>query len=499
VANRPTRGTGLTGTRRSSRLGDAFGRVDSVLGDAVERWVRAHHRRRLRRVGWESALDAAAAFEAPHAFPARDGNRVEVMIDGAVALPRIAAAIRAAEDSVWLAGWFFSPAFELTRGDDRVVLSELLRETAARGVDVRLLAWAGAPVPLFRPGRGQVEAAMAALVGGSRLRVATDRHERPMHCHHEKLVIVDGQRAFVGGIDLTDRSGDRFDSGHHPIRAASGWHDATMLAEGPVVRDVGAHFAMRWFEVTGERLVVGAPGEHAGALTVQVARTVPEGIYDTVPRGDFSIVEAYVGALRAARSLVYLENQFLWSSEIVEILADKLRNPPSDEFRMVVVLPAHPSTGADDTRGQLGVLSAADVDRRLLACTLVARGSGAAEAVYVHAKIGIVDDRWLTLGSANLNEHSLFNDTEVNLVIDDPALATATRHRLWAEHLELPLHAVAADPAKLVDESWRPTASQQLARRQAGAPLTHRLLLLPGVSRRSRRLLGPIQSLLVDG
>jgi len=63
----------------------------------------------------------------------------------------------------------------------------------------------------------------------------------------------------------------------------------------------------------------------------------------------------------------------------------------------------------------------------------------------------------------------------------------------------LALDAVVADPAKLVDESCRPTSSQQLAGRQAGAPLTHRLLFLPGVSRRSRRLLGPIQSLLVDG
>lgn len=206
---------------------------------------------------------------------------------------------------------------------------------------------------------------------------------------------------------------------------------------------------MRWFEVTGERLVVGAPGEHAGDLTVQVARTVPERIYDTVPRGDFSILEAYVGALRAARSLVYLENQFLWSSEIVEILADKLRNPPSDEFRMVVVLPAHPSTGADDTRGQLAVLSAADVDRRLLACTLVARGSGAAEAVYVHAKIGIVDDRWLTLGSANLNEHSLFNDTEVNLVIDDPALV------VWLGSLRTYQAARAWRVSVLVRSLWR--------------------------------------------
>jgi phosphatidylserine/phosphatidylglycerophosphate/cardiolipin synthase-like enzyme len=55
----------------------------------------------------------------------------------------------------------------------------------------------------------------------------------------------------------------------------------------------------------------------------------------------------------------------------------------------------------------------------------------------VHAKIGIVDDAWLTLGSANLNEHSLFNDTEMNVVTHDTALARQTRLRLWAEHLEL--------------------------------------------------------------
>ena len=135
-----------------SRFADTLGRVDSVLGDAVERSVRGHHRRRLRRVGWEGALDAPAAYIAPHAFPPRLANRVEVLVDGAVALPRIAAAIRAAECSVDLAGWFFSPDFELTRGHDRLQLSELLRETADRGVEVRLLAWAGAPLPLFGPG-----------------------------------------------------------------------------------------------------------------------------------------------------------------------------------------------------------------------------------------------------------------------------------------------------------------------------------------------------------
>ena len=60
---------------------------------------------------------------------------------------------------------------------------------------------------------------------------------------------------------------------------------------------------------------------------------------------------------------------------------------------------------------------------RFLACTIYASSAGATAApVYVHAKIGIVDDEWFTLGSANLNDHSLFNDTEVNVVTRDPAL-----------------------------------------------------------------------------
>ncbi len=206
----------MSGARRPSGVARALGRVDAAVGDAVERAVRVHHRRRLRRVGWLPALDAPASFVAPHAFSPREGNCVEVLVDGAAALPRIAAAIRAAEHSVDLAGWFFSPDFELTRGPERRALSGLLRETAGRGVEVRLLAWAGAPLPLFRPGRRQVENVMAELSDGARLRLATDRRERPMHCHHEKLVIVDGRQAFVGGIDLTDLDGDRFDSGSHP-------------------------------------------------------------------------------------------------------------------------------------------------------------------------------------------------------------------------------------------------------------------------------------------
>jgi phosphatidylserine/phosphatidylglycerophosphate/cardiolipin synthase-like enzyme len=117
----------------------------------------------------------------------------------------------------------------------------------------------------------------------------------------------------------------------------------------------------------------------------------------------------------------------------------------------------------------------------------------------VHAKVGIVDDRWLTIGSANLNDHSLLNDTELNIVTRDAALARATRLALWAEHLESTPSQVDGDPVTVVDHQWRPIAEDQLDRRRRGLPATHRLMRLDHVSRRSARLLGPLQGLFVDG
>jgi phosphatidylserine/phosphatidylglycerophosphate/cardiolipin synthase-like enzyme len=167
---------------------------------------------------------------------------------------------------------------------------------------------------------------------------------------------------------------------------------------------------------------------------------------------------------------------------------------------MVLLLPSKPNSGADDTRGMLGQLVEADEDRgHLLACTLYARSGNLREPVYIHAKVAVVDDEWLTLGSANLNEHSLFNDTEMNVVSHDPDLARETRRRLFAEHLELPIDDVPVDSTEAIDGLWKPISKEQLELRDAGKPLTHRLVRLPHVSRRSSRALGPISGLLVDG
>jgi phosphatidylserine/phosphatidylglycerophosphate/cardiolipin synthase-like enzyme len=256
---------------------------------------------------------------------------------------------------------------------------------------------------------------------------------------------------------------------------------------------------MRWQAITGETLPPVVAPLPMGDVELQVVRTVPDGMYPQRPRGDFRILESYLRGLRAARRFIYLENQFLWSPEILAVLREKLARPPTPDFRLLLVLPAKPDTGGDDTRGQLGTLVQADGDGgRLLACTLYAIGGEKDWPIYVHAKVGIVDDSWMTIGSANLNEHSLFNDTEMNLVTHDARLARQTRLRLWAEHLQRPVDELTGDPAGVIDRLWKPIAHEQGERHKRGERATHRLSTLPGVSRRSRLLLGPLQGLVLD-
>src|SRR4051794_36622244 len=482
---------------------DVLSLADRGVGNAIERLTKAHHARRLGRLGnrEQRTPPQDGALWAAGEPPPRAGNAFDVLIDGVAYFAALEAAIRGARRSILVAGWCITPHFALVRDEPPVVLRELLRD-ASESVEVRVLLWAGAPVPLFSPKRSVVRDARDELVRGTRIKAALDSHERPMHCHHEKVVVIDDELAFVGGIDLTNLGGDRYDTPEHPARGRLGWHDVASRIRGPAVADVARHLAQRWEAVTGERLPARAAeaAEPAGDVELQIVRTVPEKLYDFAPQGDFRILEAYLRALRSAERLVYLENQFLWAPEVVDVLAAKLRRPPSEEFRVVVMLPAKPNNGADDTRGQLSLLADADRDgRRFLATTLQSRSGATRDPLYVHAKVGVVDDRWLTLGSANLNAHSFFNDSEVNVVTCDPALARDTRLRLWASHLERDREEVAGEPSAVVDELWRPIAVEQRERRERGDPPTHGLMELQPSSRRAARLLGPLQALVVDG
>ena len=477
-------------------------RLDDLVGESLERALRAHHVRRLRRYGSAQAVDpVAGGWAGTAAFAPRPGCRVEVLADGSEALPRIADEIRSARSHVHLAGWHFDPSFQLEEGGPG--LRELLADAAER-VTVRVLAWAGAPLPLFHPARREVRQACDDLAGGTRILMALDSRERPFHCHHEKLVVVDDEVAFVGGIDLTDFGGNRLDSSEHPRRGGLGWHDSAVRLQGPIVADVARHFLMRWRAIAGDSArEPERPSAVADGVEAQLVRTVPARLYGPCHDGEWSILESYLRALRSAERLVYLESQFLWSPEITSVLADKLRRPPSDDFRVIAVLPARPNNGADDSRGQVGLLIDADTDSgddttRFLACTLFQPGPEG-HPVYVHSKAAVIDDAWLTVGSANLNEHSLFNDTEVNVVVRDEALAREARLRLWEEHLERPRGDIEGDPARVFDELWKPLAEERFERRRRDGWADGKLTLLPHVSRRTEALWGPLNGLVVDG
>ena len=302
--------------------------------------------------------------------------------------------------------------------------------------------------------------------------MALDAKERPFHCHHEKLVVVDDETAFVGGIDLTALAGDRLDSDDHPRRDGLGWHDSAVRLEGPIVADVAQHFLMRW-RATAENGNAPEPSEPApldDGIEAQFVRTVPERLYDPCRHGEWSILESYLRAMRAAERFVYLESQFLWSPEVCFVLAEKLRRPPSDDFRVIALLPARPNNGADDSRGQVGLQIHADKEAgedtpSLPRLHALPAGPGG-NPVYVHSKAAVIDDTWVTIGSANLNEHSLFNDTEANVIVRDPAFAREVRLRLWEEHLERPREEIDGDPARVFDELWLPLAKQRLEQRR---------------------------------
>ena len=476
-------------------------RADRVLGGGLERLISGHHRRRMAKIGHSSSLTPSpnSALWAQGDPAPRRGNSLDVLIDGERALAEIAAAVEGARSHIHIAGWHITPHFALRQDRSEIRLRELLADLAER-VEVRVLLWAGPPLPVFHPHRSDVRAVREELMRGTKIRCVLDARERTMHCHHEKLVIVDDAVAFVGGIDLTSLGGDRCDGSAHRAQGRLGWHDVATKLHGPAVADVADHFRQRWQEVSGEQLPPPAATTSDGEVEVQVVRTLPERTYRFAPMGDFRILETYLRALRSAERLIYIENQFLWSTEIAAVLSEKLRNPPSEDFRIVLLLPARPNNGADTTRGQLGLLLEADGGRGgLLATTVHAVTGEWTDPVYVHAKVAIVDDRWLTIGSANLNEHSLFNDTEMNVVTCDPEIVRQTRLELWAEHLEHAVDEVAGEPHAVVDGLWKPIAEEQLGRHGRGAPLTHRLMRLPAVSRRTERLNGPMRGLLVDG
>ncbi len=379
-------------------------------------------------------------------------HRFAVLMENAAYFDALSSALNKAQRSIVLLGWQFDPRTRLDpqsrAGDRQAEIGHQLRllVKSRPELDVRLLIWKSplliAASQGFYPHRAQ---------GWFRKRMVEFRLDQPGPigaCHHQKVVIIDDAVAFCGGGDV---STDRWDSSEHldddPRRCmpsgvfSAPRHETMCVMDGPAALALGDLARERWFRATWERTIPDAV-EHdpwPDGVSVDLIDT-PVAIARTEPkyggRGEVRENEAlHLDAIRQAKRLIYLENQYFTSPVIAAALAERLAEPDGPEI-VLVSTAGSPSwfdqMTMDTARSEvLYRLESADKHNRFFAFAPLTRNG---ERIIIHAKVSIIDDRLLRVGSTNLNNRSMGLDTECDVAaepIDDAGreAVKAFRHR----------------------------------------------------------------------
>jgi phosphatidylserine/phosphatidylglycerophosphate/cardiolipin synthase-like enzyme len=414
------------------------------------------------------------------------GNLCEPLLHGSTYFDRLVDAVRAlnAGDHLFFTDWRGDPDEKLRDGGPTV--AELFTDAVRRGVCVRGLVWRSHMDRLSL--NKEANRALDAEIEHGGGEVILDQRIRRMGSHHQKLVVLRNDEdqskdvAFVGGIDLC--YGRRDDADHRgdpqplPMAHAYGpnppWHDVQLQIRGPAVHAIDTVFRERWNDPNSPdqdnpiayvrdrfrhaRLHADPlppqlpPPPACGPHYVQNLRTYPAiwPPYDFAPEGERSIARGYSKAVKRARRLIYLEDQYMWSADIARLFADALEAHP--DLHLVVVVPRIPDQeGAMAEQPEyVGRWQAIEMCRR------AGRGrvhvfdveNHAGTPVYVHAKVCVVDDIWASVGSDNFNRRSWTHDSELSsTVLDttrdpreprDPA-GTGEGARMFARDLRLAL------------------------------------------------------------
>ncbi|GLY23908.1 phospholipase D-like domain-containing protein [Micromonospora sp. NBRC 101691] len=422
------------------------------------------------------------------------GNLAEPLIHGATYFDRLVDEVEALEegDHLFFTDWRGDPD-ERMRPDGPTV-AQLFAQAAQRGVVVKGLVWRShLDVLAYSEEENRSLSETISAAGGE---VLLDQRVRRGGSHHQKLVVLrhpgrpERDVAFVGGIDLCHSRRD--DAAHHgdPQAVAMSprygprppWHDVQLAVRGPVVGALDTVFRERWTDpmpldsenplaylrdrlrradLRPDPLPVQPPDPApCGPHHVQVLRTYPavRPRYSFAPDGERTVARGYTKAVRRARRLIYLEDQYLWSREIAELFADALRNNP--DLHLIAVVPRFP-----DVDGRLALPpNTVGREQALSLCQEAAADrvhvfdveNHDGDPVYVHAKVCVVDDVWASVGSDNFNRRSWTHDSELSCAVldatrderapTDPAgLGDGARHfarelrlRLLREHLDRP-------------------------------------------------------------
>ena len=385
------------------------------------------------------------------------GNRCVPLVHGSEYFDRLVEAVEALDegDHLFFTDWRGDPDEQLRPGGPTV--AQLFTEAVRRGVTVRGLVWRS---HMDRASFSKEEnRALDREIEHGGGEVILDQRVRRFGSHHQKMVVLrhdqDATRdvAFVGGIDLCH--GRRDDAEHRgdpqslPMAAAYGptppWHDVQLELRGPTVHVLDTVFRERWddphsadtdhpvawvFDKLHHNRTDGdplppqlPPPPPSGPMFVQNLRTYPaiRPPYPFAPQGERSIARGYTKAIKRARRLVYLEDQYMWSADVAQLFADALGANP--DLHLVVVVPPVPDQdGAFAQRPQyVGRWQALELCRKAgperVHVFDVENHEGT--PVYVHAKVCVVDDVWASVGSDNFNRRSWTHDSELSSTVLD--------------------------------------------------------------------------------
>jgi cardiolipin synthase A/B len=320
------------------------------------------------------------------------GNRIETLLNGDEIFPAMLAAIREARDTI---------NFETYIYWDGMVAQEFATALAARaseGVEVRVLIdWVGSQ---------PMEPELITMMTDAGVRFERFRPlrwydiDRINNRTHRKLLIVDGRTGFTGGVGIADKW-------RGAARGPDEWRDNHYRVEGPVVARMQAAFAENWLKAaqetfTGDRFYPELP--QAGDLAVQVVKS-------TATQGSQDLHQMLMMAIASAGEHIRIGMAYFVPDDhsIAHLIEARRRGVevdiivPNEHIDFAVVRKA--------SRHFWGDLLRAGVRIHEFQPTMY------------HSKFVIIDDRWVTLGSANFDERSFSLNDEANLNVYDEAFA----------------------------------------------------------------------------
>ena len=391
-------------------------------------------------------------------------DRLAVIVDAADYFTVVREAAQQASHSLLMVGWDFDTRIQLARPDrDSQVPNRLGRFLSwvvenRPALQVHILRWDLGT--LKELGRGTTPLVILDWMSHDRIHFKLDGAHPVGAAHHQKIVVIDDALAFCGGIDMT---ADRWDTREHrdddpdrrrptTKRRYGPWHDVSTAVDGEAARALGDLARERWRHATGEPIEPPPtsrspwPADLDPTLRdvdVAIARTAPG---DEEREGIHEIEALYLAAIRHARRTIYIESQYFASRRIAEAMAERLWEADGPEI--VVVNPESADGWLEEevmgsSRARvLRLIREGDRHDRFRIYTPVTAGR---QPIYVHAKVMVVDDWLLKVGSSNLNNRSLGFDTECDLAVEvrpdavnaaqTRAAIVALRNDLVAEHL----------------------------------------------------------------